>query len=635
MKFRLLKRLIGIGAIVTSATMIAGGGVGQAATTGTSPQFFTTQIQQFRATGSETTFYIMNEIQTLWSQASVYGCTLLSTDLRTCDTTKDGTATDTLDNYSRNEFINGLGNGSGNGIGQLCASKPTGGLTVDFARASRAPATSDGCSGTGGTTGLNFADDGVVGVVFPFHNQTTLTCASGDTCVASQVGPVAKGWRTSDPFAGPYTGTAFTNIDNKVANISLGGKSEAFRIYCDKGGRTTNADLTASTTTRSVPDASAGASGATTLTSASNGFLAADVNSEVTGGGLPAGDYITAVAAGGGSATIAVATTAAVSGVTVDSAALLTSPKNGTTGVGEFAAGDLNQTITGAGSYAGIPAGTTVLTFIDTAHILLSQDATVASTTAQVTLGGSGFAVNDWGQLTDPAHPISGTVTTLGTSIGAPIYIPAVNTGSGTYSTWKSYVGCDPNTKNPDGQIVQENDAPQLADVAGLGADVPSSDHPTDNIAAANQMAESLYYESYGVNQWHPYTYTAANDVEVSGVPTPTPGQSGLETQINGVSASPLNIKAQTFGGARKLYVVVRNDIIRGSVAGFINWLCDPTSSTHGLDLTTGKNYAAEITAQLNTVFTFPQIACGSASTPAISAPGGAVPSVTAALLNT
>jgi hypothetical protein len=632
-KFRLLKRLICAGAMATTVAMVAGGGVGQAATTNQSPTFFTTQVQQFRAAGSETLFYIMDEVQTLWMQTSVYGCTLQSSDLRTCNTGADGTATDTQDNYSRNEFINGLGNGSGNGIGQMCGTKQTGGLTVDFARASRAWKTSDGCASVG-VTQFNIANDGVVGIDFPFNNTTTLTCLSGDTCSATQVGPVAAGWRTSDPVAGPYTGTPVTNIDNSVTDVSLGGKSLAFRIYCDKGGRTTNADLVANTTTskadRVVSDASAAASGATTLTSAGNNFQttpstfpstpSGDIGAEVSGTGIPANDYVTAVGSGGSSVTLAVATTGAVSGVTLHFAATVFSPQDGN-GVGEFAAGDLNQTVNGAGAYGGIPASTTVFAFVNTGVVILSNDVTAASTTAQVALGGSGFAINDWGQLTDPAHPITGTVTTLGTSIGAPIYIPAINTGSGTYSTWSGFVGCDPNTKNTDHQVVQENDAPQLADVAGLGKAVAQSDHPTDNIAAANQMAETLYYMSYGVSQWHPYTYTSMNDVEVGGVPTPQV-QSGSIMSFNGTGDSVLGNKSGSFPGARHLYLIVRNDQIRGSVAGFINWICNPSTASHGTDLTTGKNYAQELAGQFNTIFSFPQIQCASDTAPAINAPG-------------
>jgi hypothetical protein len=453
MKVRFVKRLVMAGAITTSVALLLGTGVGQAATLGQYPQFFTPGVNQFRTTGSETTYYVMNAVGNLYSQSSIYGCTLSSTDFRTCVTTADGSATDTLDDYSRNEFINGEGIGTGKGIGQLCGNNGTGGLTVDFARGSRAPGASDNCPSA---VGLEFARDSVVGVVFPFHNKTAVTCTG--TCSASQVGPVAAGWRPGDPLGGPYSGVAVTNIDN-TAQVPGSGHSLAFEIYCD------------------------------TTTS---------------------------------------------------------------------------------------------------------------------------FKISDWGQLNDktddPANPgHSKGSEGIGSPIGAPIYIPAVNTGSGTYSVWKSYVGCDPNTKNTDAQIVQENDAPQLSDIA-------THDNPSDNIAAANQVAESLYYISYGVSQWRPYTYSSG-------------GISGKQTKINGLSASPALELSKTIATFRGLYNIYKSGSLRASVAGFLNYLCDtdPSKANHGVDLTTGKNYSDELTNTISTQFVFPRVPC------AVDGSGNSIPPITAA----
>ena len=454
MKLRAMKRLVMAGAITTSVALLLGTGVSQAATLGQYPQFFTPTVQQFRATGSETTYYVMNAIGNLYSQSSIYGCTLSGTDFRTCVTTADGSATDTLDDYSRNEFINGEGIGTGKGIGQLCGNNGTGGLTVDFARGSRAPGASDNCASA---VGLEFARDSVVGVVFPFHNKTAVACTTG-SCSATQVGPVAAGWRTGDPLAGPYTGAPVVNLDNTTI-VPGSGKSLAFEVYCD------------------------------TTTS---------------------------------------------------------------------------------------------------------------------------FKINDWGQLTDktddpanPGHTLGSEG--IGSPIGAPIYIPAVNTGSGTYSVWKSYVGCDPNTKNTDAKIAQENDAPQLTDIA-------TADHPTDNIAAANQVAESLYYISYGVSQWRPYTYSSGS-------------VSGKLTKINGLSASPALELSKTIATFRGLYNIYKSGSVRASVAGFLNYLCDtdPGKVNHGLDLTTGKNYSDELTNTISTQFVFPRVPCN------VDGSGNSIPPITAA----
>jgi hypothetical protein len=453
MNIRFLKRLAMAGAITTSVALLLGTGVGQAATLGQGPQFFTPGVNQFRATGSETTYYVMTAVGSLYSQSSIYGCTLSSTDFKSCVTTADGSATDTLDDYSRNEFINGEGIGTGNGIGQLCGSKPTGGLTVDFARGSRAPNAGDGCPSA---VALEFARDSVVGVVFPFHNKAAVACTG--TCSATQVGPVSAGWRPGDPLGGPYSGVALTGLDN-TTQVPGSGHSLAFEIYCD------------------------------TTTS---------------------------------------------------------------------------------------------------------------------------FKINDWGQLTDktddPANPgHSKGSEGIGTPIGAPIYIPAVNTGSGTYSTWKSYVGCDPNTKNTDAKIVQENDAPQLTDIA-------NADNPSDSIAAANQVAESLYYISYGVSQWRPYTYSSG-------------GVSGKLTKINGLSASPALELSKTIATFRGLYNIYKSGSVRASVAGFLNYLCDtdPGKANHGTDLTTGKNYSDELTNTISTQFVFPRVPC------AVDGSGNSIPPITAA----
>jgi hypothetical protein len=432
--------------------LLLSGGVGQAATLGQPPQFFTAQVNQFRATGSETSFYVMDAIQSLWAQNSIFGCALQTTDFRSCNTAADGSATDTKDNYSRNEFINGEGIGSGNGIGQLCGTTPTGGLTVDFARSSRAPKSTDPCAST--LVGLEWARDSIVGLVFPFHNTSAITCTG--TCSAAQIGPVAAGWRTGDPLAGPYSGVAVGNIDNTSSTIL--GESLAAAIYCDKT---------------------------------------------------------------------------------------------------------------------------------------------------------SAFKIGDWGQLNDKTVDSNTGKSKgsegIGTPIGVPIYIPAVNTGSGTYSVWKSYVGCDPNTKNTDGKIVQENDAPQLTDIA-------QSDNGTDNIAASNQLASSLYYVSYGVSQWRSFTTTSG-------------GIAGKATKINGVSASPGVELSNTIATHRGLNNIYLSTKLRASTAGFLNWVCDtdPSFANHGLDLSNGKNYSTELTNTISTQFVFPRIPC------AVDGSGNSIPPITAA----
>ena len=402
------RHVVAIGAVVLSTAMLVSPNA-TAATTGTSPHWFTGHINQFRSAGSETTYYMMNKLGSLFQQTSIFGCTLQSADLRTCNTGADTADTDIVDDYDRNEIINGAGIGSGGGIGQLCGTKPTGGLTVDFARSSR------GFSGDCADTVFKpLAKDALVGLDWPNEIPT------GGT-----QGPVAAGWRTGDPVGGPYTGTAFNNISNVGGTTSL-----AYRIFC-------------------------------------------------------------------------------------------------------------------------------------------ATDAT---------------RITDWGQLTDPAHVSGGLSDGNGATIGVPIIVWGVQTSSGTYSVWKSYVGCDPNTNATAAHVVQENNGPQIRNIA-------ASEHPGDAVGTSQEIGQSLYYMSYG--------YYVSNAFSRGG---------GTATKINGVAVSAINIAgASPPATFRTLYNVYRTSTLRASVAGFLNWIHinDSAKADHGVDLTTGKNYFDEINNTISTQFGF------------------------------
>src|SRR5438309_1800964 len=173
MRGRTIKRLLGTGAITAATAVLA---LGQPAgansftpTFGTSPHWFTGQVNQLRETGSETTYYAMSRLTDLFNQSSLFGCSLQSANFKTCDTTVDGDQTDVSDNYDRNEITQGEGIGSGGGIGQLCGTKPTP-YAVDLARASRAlDPTADACA-----DGKNaqFGKDALVG--FDFQLETPI-----------------------------------------------------------------------------------------------------------------------------------------------------------------------------------------------------------------------------------------------------------------------------------------------------------------------------------------------------------------------------------------------------------------------------------------------------------------------------
>jgi len=325
--------------------------------------------------------------------------------------------------------------------------------------------------------------------------------------------------------------------------------------------------------------------------------------------GIPAGTTITAVVPGL-SFTISAATTATVNGVVVAP----TAPGQASAGQGindwgqltdptadpnkhvdagaSFAAAsttitdagatanDMNKPITGAG----IAAGTRVVSSNPGVSLTISHPTTLAEGADTVTVGSTLGAAG------------------LGAPIGVPIYLPQVNTGSGTESVWSSFAGCaTTNVKSyaATDDLAQENDGPQMFDLA-------KADNPTDNIAQANQLAGTLYYVSEGVTLWQPYTLgNGALKLHTTGLINST----GLETAV-----------PPTLASNRDLVLAVRPLTLRASMAGFVNWLCyrdsaaiaAPTVATpqHGIDLTTGNNYGFEVYNTLTNTFKFPYKAC-------------------------
>ena len=236
MRKSLFKRCLGV--VATAGVLaLAFGPSAQAATTGTSPHWFNGHIDRFRAGGSETTFYVMNAINNLYSQSSIFGCTLLTSDFQTCNTAGDTSDTDILDNYDRDEFTNGAGIGSTNGLSILCG-VPAAAIAEDFARSSR-PGNGSSCENS--LTFLPYAKDGLVGVAFDSEHAVTSGSAT------TPIGPVAAGWRNDGdalncnllPNPGPHfdngvngcDGVPFDNISN-----TGGSSSVAFRIWCDTSG---------------------------------------------------------------------------------------------------------------------------------------------------------------------------------------------------------------------------------------------------------------------------------------------------------------------------------------------------------------------------------------------------------------
>ncbi len=149
----------------------------------------------------------------------------------------------------------------------------------------------------------------------------------------------------------------------------------------------------------------------------------------------------------------------------------------------------------------------------------------------------------------------------------------------------------------------------------GLGT---SSWTTANEQCVAQEVADSLFFMSYGYKVSHPYTaavtiptasvgsqpnYINANNYQVAGAAS-TIGS----TSVNGAGlgqpgsggvtgdARATNINAVETG--RDLWLDYLTDHVRASAAAFVNWFCDQGNQVapKGIDLTTGKPFDTEIT---------------------------------------
>jgi hypothetical protein len=221
---------------------------------------------------------------------------------------------------------------------------------------------------------------------------------------------------------------------------------------------------------------------------------------------------------------------------------------------------------------------------------------------------GSG-RITDWAQLTN----ITGSeVPGQGATISGhplPILIAAVNTGSGTESTYSGFVGCSTTNVNQsnlvcDGNQALENNSAQFGDCAA--SDFPSAGDPTYVADQAAEIASMMYYMSNGVynSNIHSRLLTLPTG------PSTTIQYAAIKMTENGITATTANpsgtLMQNTFPTARTLYNIYRTDTVRASTADFLNWICDSNNTfTKGVDQNTGQNYNDEITAAVQTTYGF------------------------------
>jgi hypothetical protein len=317
-----LARAAGFGTVVITAALVVGAGVASAAPSDpqggavpVAPHFYNGNVEGIRDTGSDTTFFMMQRLGDLFTGAGLYGCSINSSAGQPlfnssdpasassnlsffCQSGANVDTTDINDNWDRTEVTEGVDSvGSGAGQNQLCnaASTP---LPVDFSRSSKPAGTA--CA-TLAQTG--YAKDGVPIIDYPVSPATygTSTTAPYSSINGGVVGPVASGWLPGDAAAGPYTGTALSDISN--ADNGGAANSTAYRLWCASNAtRITDwGQLTNLGPALQVQGVST-TSGSPTITVTGSFPSTVAAGDAVSGPGIPAGTTVSSVS--GGTATL-------------------------------------------------------------------------------------------------------------------------------------------------------------------------------------------------------------------------------------------------------------------------------------------------------------------------------------------
>jgi hypothetical protein len=486
---------------------------------------------------------------TLSANATADNPTGVTLQYSTGATANTGT-TDTADNWSRTEVAQGVDNvGSGAGQEQLCKTAPTP-LPVDFARSSKPVGSTtslNGCN-TANLQAIGYAKDAVPPVDFRINpsamvtsggNPVAATHAPWNTVNGGVVGPLAKGWEPGDSVsASTFSGAQLNNISNN--DNSGGATSTAYRLWCSA------TVVQPATTTSRIYDWGQ----LTNTAPTSGGNNLAVPNASLAG-------------------------QAAGTDIPVPNAASLP-------------ASVVGKTVTDLSNPGNIPASTTV-TAIDSTGIQLSNAVTATST--------DNLRI----------HLTAALAADSGFPIGAPISIAGVNTGSGTESTWASFAesgvssgGCSSNANtnaNASGvansRQLLENNASQIGDNA------LALDYPTDLAAQADEIASTLYYLSNGVANSTPYSAAVCfpDVVTPQGCDGSSTVYSSFPLKANNQGLGSQGILDNVYPTSRTLFNIVNTTNLRGSTAGFINWICDSQSAiTKQKDNSTGVNFDNELT---------------------------------------
>lgn len=551
------------------------------------PQYYNGNNSQIvRTSGSDTTFYLMQQIGDLYNQAALYGCSVTGTTDFPCPDDNSST-TDTGDNWDRTEVLQGIDDvGSGDGQKQLCQVEASPDA-VDIARSSKV--NGNDCTGE---TAEGFAYDGVPEVDFASVNPSTFGAVPGTAFTngettsasnvlqsssndfsASQVGdyvtgsgipllstatqPQGSGSSSAsgdgDPVfiysyvsptqvllsanvtTGTGSGLAFTvspspyfGAVDTSANLSANGGKALMGPVADgwEPGNAVGGPYTGtefSNITSNVPS-----TGATSFSSAAaEAYRLYCVNgaSEITDWG-----QLTNLAIAGGSFT---------DGETSTSSTTITS-SNGT----DFSGADVGDVVTASG----IPANTIIDSVTGTSSATLSQAVVTG------TVSGLSFTLSK--------QPGDGTPN------GVPVNVMGVNPTSGTEFTistnfFDSAAPSSPCTASSGGSnlnasVLQGNNHTALENNAANIGDFVLSDFPGDAVDQAAELASSLYYMSEGVLLSNSFARTAT--IHTGGVAS---GASNVysvnKMKENGIGASSVTEGNDTLPTSRILWQMYVN----------------------------------------------------------------------------
>ncbi len=630
---------IGVAAVV--ATMVLGAGSAFAGTAPpdpafeVAPHFYNGTVNAVRNAGSDTTYFLMQQVANLYNSAALYGCSLNSaTGQGLFNDANNGVAP--YPSTKEESFCQG----QNLAVGNLTATSGsavvtvTGGGNFQALLAAGQSVSSLAPAGLfpGGTTISSTSGSPITSITL--SNNATASTTTGVLSFATGHSANIDTTDTADNWSLTEVAVGADAIGSGAGQKQLCGnlpsplpvdfaRSSKPIISTGSGGCTTEAELGFAKDGVPIVDfplANPSAFGTSTFNDATTGVDYKDVNGGVIGpvgnGWLPGdpvggpynGTKLTNISnndnggstsstayrvwcqSGAGRITDWGALTNLGPNLEVVNVTVTSGSATVTDNTGNFPASiAAGQTVSGPG----IPAGTTVVS-VSTNTATLSNNATASNGAATLTFSiASALAVGN------------------GVPIGLPVRVVGINSSSGTEATFASFAnsgtanpGCssnmntnaanDPNSATApspnSAHITLENNASQIGSFA-------SGDFPGDSVDQAVEVATSLYIESNGVVNTNPH----AGTVSVGGS-----NFSANKLNENGKNWTTPNLLQNFNPTARTLFNIYRTDTIRASAAGFLNWMCDSnTGFAKGTDNTTGVNFDTELSSLINTQFGF------------------------------